>query len=287
MTVPTMIPGLDRATILEWCRRVDAGPFRTLAAGERIGYPNIELFTTLAAAAAVTERVRIMATVVVLPAHPAVEVAKMAATIDVLSGGRLDLGVGVGGRDEDYRLLERSFDRRHQRLDEQVALMRRVWSGASPFDDLHPVGPVPVQPGGPPLFSGAMGPKAIARSARWASGIAGFVLDPLGEDVAGTFARIEQAWADAGRTERPRHTTSFWYALGDDAAARLESYARRYLGIFGDELAGLMAASCTAHSPGALRDAVARLTEAGCDELILVPTTPDPHDIDRVLDALG
>jgi alkanesulfonate monooxygenase SsuD/methylene tetrahydromethanopterin reductase-like flavin-dependent oxidoreductase (luciferase family) len=89
MTLPTMVAGLDRQTILEWCRRIDAGPFSTLAAGERIAYPNQEMLTTLAAAAAVTERVRIATTIVVLPMHGTGLVAKQLATIDVLSGGRL------------------------------------------------------------------------------------------------------------------------------------------------------------------------------------------------------
>ena len=282
MTVPSMIGGLDRDAILGWCRGIDAGPWSSLAIGERIAYPNIELFTTLAAAAAVTERVALMATVVVAPAHPAIEIAKMAATIDVISAGRLALGVGVGGRDEDYRALERPFDHRHQRLDDQVAAMRRVWAGEEPGPDLHPVGPPPVQPGGPPLYSGALGPKSIARSAAWATGVAGFLLDPLGEDAAGGFRRIEQAWHDAGRTEAPRHVTSFWYALGDDAPARLHAYARGYLGIFGDELAVAMADSCSAHSATAVRDALRRLEDAGCDELLLVPTTADPAHLDEI-----
>ncbi len=287
MTLPTMIAGVDRASTLEWCRRIEAGPWSTLAIGERIAYPNQELWVTLSAAAALTERPRIMATVVVLPMHSAVDVAKKAATLDVLSGGRFVLGVGVGGRDEDYRSLERPFGHRHQRMDDQVRLMQRVWAGDAPFDDVHPVGPPPVQAGGPPVYSGALGPKSIARSAHWAAGISGFLLDPLGEDVAGTLRQIEQAWVDAGRTEPPRHVTSFWYALGDDAESRLHAYARRYLGIFGDEIAEAMAASCTASSPSALRDAVGRLDEAGCDELLLVPTTTDPAELDRTLDALA
>lgn len=287
MTVPSMIEGLDRSVLLEWFRRIDTGPFSTLAIGERIAYPNVELFTTLAAAAAVTERVRLMATVVVLPAHPAIEVAKMAATIDVISDGRLTLGVGVGGRDEDYRALERSDARRHQTLDAQVDLMRRVWTGEAPVDGMHPVGPAPVQPGGPPLFSGALGPKSIGRSARWAAGVTGFLLDPLGEDVNSTFAKVEQAWQRAGRDDPPRHITSFWYAIGDDGPARLAAYAHRYLGIFGDELATAMAASCSAHSVSAVRDAVRRLEDAGCDELLLVPTSADPAELDPLLDALA
>jgi alkanesulfonate monooxygenase SsuD/methylene tetrahydromethanopterin reductase-like flavin-dependent oxidoreductase (luciferase family) len=287
MTLPSMIAGLDRSAVLGWCRGIDDGPWSTLAVGERIAYPNIELFTTLAAAASITERVRLMATVVVAPAHPAIEVAKMAATIDVISGGRLDLGVGVGGRDEDYRALERPFGRRHQRLDDQVEVMRRVWAGEVPGPDLHPVGPAPVQAGGPPLYSGALGPKAVARSAHWARGIAGFLLDPLGEDVAGGFRRIEQAWHDAGRTEPPRHVTSFWYALGPDGPAHLHTYARGYLGIFGDDLASAMADTCTVHSVEALRDAIERVAEAGCDELLLVPTTSDPAHLDEVAAAIG
>ncbi|MGZ4705219.1 MAG: LLM class flavin-dependent oxidoreductase [Acidimicrobiales bacterium] len=286
LTLPTMISGVDRDATLEWCRRIDQAPFSTLALGERIAYPNQELFVTLAAAAVLTERVRLMSTVVVLPMHPAVEVAKQAATVDVLSGGRLTLGLGVGGRDEDYRALEASFDRRHQRLDEQVALMERVWAGESPFDDLTPVGPPPVQPGGPPLYSGALGPKAIARSAAWAEGVCGFVLDPIGEDHRATFDRIEQAWTAAGRAEPPRHVTSFWYALGDGAADRLQAYAHRYLAISGDEMATMMADLCSASSAPRVREAVARLEDAGCDELLLVPTTADPDEVDRIADIV-
>ena len=286
LTLPTMISGVDREATLEWCRRIDQAPFSTLALGERIAYPNQELFVTLAAAAVLTERVRLMSTVVVLPLHPAVEVAKQAATIDVLSGGRLTLGVGVGGRDEDYRALEASFDRRHQRLDDQVALMERVWAGEPPFDGLAPVGPPPVQLGGPPLYSGALGPKAIARSASWAEGICGFTLDPLAEDHRGTFDRIEAAWTAAGRAEPPRHVTSFWYALGDDAADRLRAYAHRYLAIFGDEVATMMADLCTASSASAVREAMARLEDAGCDELLLVPTSADPAEVDRIAEIV-
>lgn len=287
MTLPSMIAGIDRAVLIDWCRRVDAGPFSTLAAGERVTYPTQDLFVTLGAAAAITERVRIMSTVVIAPMHSAVDVAKKAATIDVISGGRMVLGLGVGGRDEDYRAMDASFGRRHQRMDDQVAVMRRIWAGEPPAPDMEPVGPAPVQTGGPPLYCGALGPKAIARSARWAQGVSGFVFDPLGEDLGSTFSAIEQAWVDAGRPDAPRHVTSFWFALGADAASRLEAYARRYLAIFGDEVAELMAATCSVNSVGALRDAVARLEEAGCDELLLVPTSADVSELDLVSEVLG
>jgi alkanesulfonate monooxygenase SsuD/methylene tetrahydromethanopterin reductase-like flavin-dependent oxidoreductase (luciferase family) len=287
MTLPSMVSGLDRETILEWCRRIDDGPFSTLAVGERIAYPNVEMFTTLAAAAAVTERVALMTTIVVLPAHPAIEVAKMAATIDVISGGRLRLGIGIGGRDEDFRALERSDARRHQVLDEQVATMRRVWSGEPPVLDMHPVGPTPVQPGGPQLYSGALGPKATARAAQWAKGIAGFLLDPVGQDHAATFRTVEAAWETAGRPDKPRHVTSFWYSVADDGKTQLHDYATRYLGIFGEEFAGAMADACTAHSAGVITEAIKQLEDAGCDELILVPTSANLDELDRLIDLIS
>ena len=113
LALPSMVPGLTRDVLLAWMRGVDAGPFSVLAAGERIAYPNQEMMTLLAGAATVTERVRIEATVSVAPMHSAIHLAKQAATIDVLSNGRFVLGVGVGGRDEDYRAMERPFTRRY------------------------------------------------------------------------------------------------------------------------------------------------------------------------------
>jgi len=286
LTLPTMISGVDRDATVEWCRRIDAAPFSTLALGERVTFGNQELFTTLAAAAVLTERVRLMSTVVILPMHSAVDVAKQAATIDVLSGGRLTLGVGVGGRDEDYRALDAPFGRRHQRLDDQVAVMERIWAGEPPFEGLAPVGPPPVQPGGPPLYSGSLGPKSIARSAAWAEGVCGFTLDAIGEDHRGTFDRIEQAWSVAGRVEAPRHVTSFWYSLDDDGGDRLRAYAHRYLAIFGDEMADAMAGLCSTSSASLVREAMTRLEDAGCDELLLVPTTADPAEVDRIADIV-
>ncbi len=190
IALPTMVAGLTRATLLAWMRGVDDGPFSVLAAGERIAYPTVEMMVTLAAAAAVTERVAIEATVSITPMHAAIEVAKQAATIDVLSNGRFVLGVGVGGRDEDYRALEASTARKHARLDEQVAIMRRVWAGEPPGEGVGPVGPVPVQAGGPRLLSGAMGPKAMARAAHWADGLAGFDLGPDPAGIDRTFRRV-------------------------------------------------------------------------------------------------
>lgn len=287
MTLPSFVAGCDGATIREWCRRIEDGPYSCVAVGERVAYPSHELITSLAFAAALTTRVRLVSTIVVLPSHDAVRVAKQMATIDVLSDGRLTVGVGVGGRDQDYLAVGASPTRRFVRLDEQVTTMRAVWHGESPRADVPSVGPVPVQAGGPPVLTAAMGPKSLSRSARWADGLSGFDLGPDPAAVTATFAAVRHAWTAAGRAERPWLATSSWFALGDDAPARLTAYARNYLSTFGEEAATAMASLCRLHDPAALREALAAIAEAGADELILVPTTDDVRELDRLEAALG
>jgi alkanesulfonate monooxygenase SsuD/methylene tetrahydromethanopterin reductase-like flavin-dependent oxidoreductase (luciferase family) len=288
MTLPTMLPH-GREEVLAWCRAVDEGPWSSLAVPERITYTSHSCTVQLAAAAALTERVRLWTTIVILPAHPAVQVAKDLASVDRLSNGRLTVGVGVGGREHDYRAVGAPFTRRWQRMDDAVATMRAVWAGEPPFAGADPVGPPPVQDGGPPLAAGVMGPKALARAARWAAGVddGSTVTGVDREALAAVVGRVRSAWRDAGRPDIPHVSASLWYALGDGAADRLGRYAYDYLRIFGDDMAEAMAGACTVSTPAALRDAVAAATDAGCDELFLVPTTPDPAELARTRDALS
>lgn len=274
MTLPTMVSGMTRAITNDWCAAIDDGLYRSLAVGERIAFGNLEMHTALSYAAGRTERVRITPSVVILPMHPAAVMAKKLATLDVLSGGRLDVVVGVGGRDQDYKASERSFRWRHQTLDDQVAEMRRIWAGGT-LEDGAAVGPAPVQAGGPPMFASAMGPKSTARAALWADGNMGFTLGPNTDDHVASFESVRQAWTDAGRSEAPRISTSFWYSLEDDAADVLHRYAYRYLEIFGHDAAEMMAGMATAAGAGAVADGLARLEAAGCDEVYLVPTSVD------------
>jgi alkanesulfonate monooxygenase SsuD/methylene tetrahydromethanopterin reductase-like flavin-dependent oxidoreductase (luciferase family) len=287
LALPSMVPGLDRDTLLAWMRGADAGPFSVLAAGERLGYPNQEMWALLAAAAAVTGRVGIESSVCVLPLHAEVLVAKQAATVDVLSGGRFTLGVGVGGRDEDYRLAGAPFRGRFARLDEQVATIRRVWAGETAVAGTSPVGPPPVQRPGPRVLTASMGPRSMARSARWADGIAGFDLGPDPDGVAAKFRAFEGAWADAGREGRPFLQTSAWFGLGPDAPDSVPAYARRYLSIFGDDAARAMSRMCRATSADALLDLLDRLEDTGAHEVILVVTTGDLDELRRVTDLVG
>lgn len=287
MTLPTMVEH-DGAQTRAWCRGIDEGPWSSLAVPERITYPSHAMVVELAAAAALTERCRLVTTIVVLPMHDAVDMAKQLASVDVLSGGRLTVGVGVGGREHDYRAVGSTFERRWQRLDDGVATMRRIWAGEPPFPGADPVGPPPVQAGGPPLLAGAMGPKSIARAARWAVGVDGaWTLDGDRDAFEVAFRTIESAWRSAGRDDAPHLSTSIWYALGDDAEARLRSYAYDYMKVFGDDTGRWAADSVACFTPDALRRAVDNARDAGADELFLVPTTGDPDELTRTRETLG
>jgi alkanesulfonate monooxygenase SsuD/methylene tetrahydromethanopterin reductase-like flavin-dependent oxidoreductase (luciferase family) len=286
MTLPTMVAH-DRAQTLAWCRGVDEGAWASLAVPDRITFPSHALTVELAAAAALTERVRLWTTIVILPMRDPVLTAKELASVDVLADGRLTVGVGVGGREHDYRAVGASFARRWDRLDEGVATMRAVWRGEAPFEGAEPVGPPPVQAGGPPLIAGSMGPKSLARAARWAAGVDGaWTLDGDEATMRAAFDGIDAAWQTAGRSEAPHKSSSIWYALGPDAEERLRTYARDYMRIFGDEIGGWASTAVTCFTPDALRRTVDAARAAGADEFFLVPTSADPAELDRTRDTL-
>lgn len=289
MNLPVMVPGLNRELILDWCRRIDNGPYSSLALGERINFPNPEAMVTMAAAAAVTERVRLTFSILVLPMHNEVMVAKQIATLDVLSEGRVTLGLGVGGRKEDYDAVGADFEiKRIARLEEQVDRMRRVWAGENVVEGaLRCVEPAPVQEGGPELLAGAIMPKAIARAAHWADGITDFSFGPSLEEIQGKMATAKEAWEKAGRDAPPRFVASFWYALGDNARGQLDDYLGLYMNFLGPELSKMLIPTVTTTSAQQLKELAQALDEMGVDELILVPTTLDPEDVDRVADLLG
>ena len=150
--LPANIPGVSRDSVLEWARKADSGPFSSVGIIDRVVYPNWDPLVALAAAAAVTQRVRLMTTILIAPVRDATLLAKQASSIDVLSGGRLTLGLGVGRREDDYAAVSGRFNRRGRRFEEQLALMKRVWAGGDPADGTGTVGPDPIQSGGPELL---------------------------------------------------------------------------------------------------------------------------------------
>lgn len=287
IALPTMCRGYDRTSTLEWCRLAEAGRLSSISCGERMAFHNPEMWTTLAAAAAVTERVRIIANLSVLPAHPVPLVAKQAATLDVLSGGRFTLGVGVGGRADDYRSLGAGFDRRHDRLDRAVAELRALWAGEPPAGAADPIGPPCVQEGGPPVLAGALGPKSLARAARWADGVVAFSVGGVPGEIAWSADAARRAWDDAGRGV-PRLVSGCFYVLGvAEPGSVLREFTAEYLGFLGTGNAASAAASMKTFDAGALHRTLDAAEAAGLDEFILVPGSADPAVLEATLELIG
>ena len=283
-----MVPGLDRRTIEAWCRGIDEGPYSSLAVGERINFPNPELTVTLGAAAAFTRRVRLVYNVLVLPMHHEVLAAKQIATLDVISEGRVTVAVGVGGREEDYRAVDATYDKKRlSRMETKVERMRRIWRGEKAYPGaLRPVEPFPVQEGGPPVLAGAIFPDSIARAAKWADGIAGFSFSLSPAEVGSAFELARKSWKEAGRTTAPRLVTGCWFSLGPDGEKEMEDYLARYLNFLGDA-AEFVIPTVKTTTPQALKDAVSRAKDLGADEILLAPASKDPEVLARVADLLG
>lgn len=284
---PYTQPDMSRETMLTWFRRVEEGPFSSLSCGERMIGSSVEMSSTLAAAAAVTERIRIVPTLYVLPMHPAIWVAKNAATLDVISGGRVTITVGVGGRDHDYRCMERERNKPHARMEAQVAQIRSIWRGELPFEGTEPIGPKPVQPGGPPILAGVMGPGAIKRAARYADGVYSWSGNGNRDEMKGQLEAVRAAWTDAGRDTAPQHVAGFWYSLVDDADRRLKEYVYKYTRIMGEDVAKAMSSMVDRSSADAVRASLDAYEELGVEECMLNSATSDIAELDNLLEVLA
>jgi len=287
ITLPTMIAKTPGDVLLEWARRADEGPYSSVAVGERITYPNVDLIVALSATAAITRRVRIISTVAVVPLHRAALLAKQAASIDVLSNGRLTLGVGVGGRDEDCLAVGAPTDKRQKRMAEQVAFMRRLWRGEPPYEGASPIGPQPIQEGGPEILVGSIFPSAVRRTMRWADGLSGWSFEPDADALKETFRIANEAWQEAERPGRPRFVVGSYYALGPKADDQIDTALSQYLGIFGADVAKAIAASVRSRTPQAVRDAQRAFEDIGADEFIWVPLASGLDQLERLTEIVS
>ena len=262
----------NRDRLLRWLRRVDDGPFATIATGERVLSGHLDQFAFLAAAAAVTERVTIMSNITIVPLHPAVLLAKRLATLDLLSGGRLAVGVGTGSREDDYLAAGASMERRWQRLDDSVETMRSIWNGDSPFRGASgSVGPRPVQAGGPPILTSASAPKALARAARWANGWQGSILDADPQRLRSEAESHRAAWEAAGRDAAPYLMNAVCIGSRNTESAGARNSLRSDLPL---------------HPVKNVPVLVERCREAGYDELLFAPITDDIGVLDQLEQTL-
>src|SRR4051794_15127800 len=156
--LPSTLQGADRDLIVNWAVKADAGPFGSLGVFDRLPYNSLESLSLLSASAVLTSRIRLATTVLIGPLRNTALLAKEAATIDVLSGGRLTLGLAVGARLDDYDVAGIDHRTRGKTLDEQLVALRDYWESGE-------IGPKPVQPNGPDLIIGGLTDSAYGRAA--------------------------------------------------------------------------------------------------------------------------
>ena len=273
--LPTSTAGINAELLFEWAKRADAGPFSSLGVVDRVAYQNYEPFTALAAAAAITRRVRLATMVAIAPLRNTAILAKQAATLDALSGGRLTLGLAVGARGEDYAASGIDSRGRGRRFGEQLEAIRDIWEEGK-------IGPTPKAPGPRVLVGGSSG-EALARMARYADGYMHGGGPPRA--FAGAAAKAVAAWTDLGRPGRPILWGMGYFGLGDGTADAGAEYLRHYYAFTGPFAEKIAAGNLT--SPGAITDFVRGYEDAGCDELVLFPTASSIEQVDRLAEVTG
>jgi alkanesulfonate monooxygenase SsuD/methylene tetrahydromethanopterin reductase-like flavin-dependent oxidoreductase (luciferase family) len=279
--LPNTIPGLTGGQLTEWARRADAAGFSSLGTIDRIVYPNYEPLVALAAAAAVTERINLTPSILIVPYRISAGVlAKQAATIQHLSGGRLVLGVAVGGREDDYAAAGASFTDRGARMDEMLEEMKRLWSGEERGIG-GGVGP-DVSDNPPPLIVGGQIDAAFRRAARLGDGwMMGGAPPEMFPEAVG---KLEAAWQAEGREGEPRKLALSYFSLDDDPEAQARKTLGSYYAFTGDFAD--MIIGWAAKGEDAVEERVDAFREVGCDELIMIPCSADPGQVDKLAAAV-
>ncbi len=299
--LPASLPGVQPDLILEWARVADARPFSSLAVIDRMVYPNFEPLVTLAAAAAVTKRIRLMTSVLLAPLRNPALLGKQAASLDALSHGRLTVGLGVGGREDDYRAVSASFKDRGRRFEEQLALMKRIWSGQPLGDGVGAIGPMPARPGGPEMLIGGYLPVALQRVGRWGDG---YIHEGSPVEASELYHKVEEFWKAAGRTGRPRFVGMIYFGLGPNAREKVSASLSDYYGFaLGPAPEG---ASASLHTladlrrptieaaiqsapttPEAVQQALQACLDVGMDEVIALPEIAELEQVDRLAEVVN
>jgi alkanesulfonate monooxygenase SsuD/methylene tetrahydromethanopterin reductase-like flavin-dependent oxidoreductase (luciferase family) len=261
--------------MVDWARRAEDRGFTSLATIDRIVYPNYDTITSLAVAAGATSRIRLLSGILLAPLYPPVWLAKAAASLDAMSGGRLTLGVAVGGRADDFAAMGVPMDQRGRIMDRALEVMRTVFAGAALPGDAFPV----ASHGSPRLLIGGTTDAAVRRTVQYGHG---WIAGGGGADRIGPMIdKVRRAWHEAGREGEPRIAALTYYGLTDEAVSRRSLQTYYAFGGWGDAIA-----DSALRTRQSLQEAVKAFEAAGVDELIFDPTVPVLDEVDRLADAV-
>jgi probable F420-dependent oxidoreductase len=278
-------PQTKPENVLNFAKKCEAMGCHSMWTIDRIAYDNLEPLTVLAAAAGATKNIRLGTSVLLGNTRHPVHLAKIIATLDFISNGRITLGLGFGSRESDYKAVEVPYEHRGSRAVEQVQLMKRLWSednvtyhGKFFRVENLTIGPRPVQKPHPPIWTGGSAEAALKRAGTWANGF-----------ISGSSAIVEfqTTWdkiagyaVAAGRNPDDIEKASLAFmAIGDDkstAVKTVEDYTMRYYG----RLRGDIEPVSIVGSAAQCAEKIEYFFSKGIDTLIIGIANPDPKQLD-------
>ena len=285
----------DPATAIEEARAAEERGFDLLGCGEHLFFhgPMPNAFVTLAAAAGATRHIRLVSSITLLPLYPAALAAKLAVTLDQVSGGRFELGVGAGG-EYPPEFVAAGVDpaTRFRRLDEGLETVRRLFSGErveqdGEFTTLPGVAldPPPWRAGGPPLWMGGRKDGSMRRAGRWADVWMPYLVTP--EMVRAGLARIAEVAEGHGRpTGAVTGALLAWTCVDPDAARARRRGIEAVSATYDQDFTPLADRYLLLGDPDAVLDRLRAHAEAGVEQ-VLVQVAADAPDRPAVIDTLA
>lgn len=286
-------PGHDPAEAGTMARRAEAQGFDFFACGEHVFFhgPVPNAFVTLAAAAGATERIRLLSALTMLPMYPPALAAKMVATLDRVSGGRFDLGVGVGGEyPPEFEAVGVPVTERGKRTDEALELLEKLFAG-------HPVSfngrfstvdgqrldPLPIQRPHPPVWIGGRRPAAMRRAGRYGDVWMPYLVSP--PKLAESLARVREFAVGQGRSESAvRGAVYCWSAVDADANWARHTAIETVSGIYRQDFTELADSYLLVGGPQQVTDRLGEFAEAGATSVVFAPACPD-SELPRIIDT--
>lgn len=247
--------------------------------------PSPEAMVRLARLTAVTERARVGTAILLLPLYPPAVVAKQFADLDVDTGGRMVLGVGVGGEyPQEFRACGVPVGERGRRTDEAIPLLRRLWTGEPvthegrffPMEDVR-ILPRPVQPGGPPIVVSGRQEVAMRRAGRLGDGWMPYLYSP--RRYAASVATVREAAAEAGRDLDGFGWYVFVFVNVDDDGEQAREDAARFMGgTYSQDFRQMVDSVAAAGTPAEVADKLTAFVEAGARHFVFARATPRGAD---------
>lgn len=282
-----MLPGGDRQSVLDKARKMEASGLDSIWVGDHIAFhiPVVESLSLLSFCAAATERIQLATGVLLLPLRNPTLTAKITGSIDLLSGGRLILGVGVGGEfPPEFEAVGSPIEERGPRTNEAIEILRKLWAEGSAEHEgrFHRFGkvkiePKPIQPGGPPIIVGGRKAVSMKRAGRLGDGYISHMCDV--PTYRSNLGQIGEHAKQAGRAGRAFQTAALLFTVLDDSYEAAHRRASEMLGtIYNTDFSEASKRYCLLGKPEDCLEQMREFARAGCRHFVMSALS-DPDEI--------